>query len=350
MRALFLISSILFLASCSDSILDNNTTDSSNTTANEEWLVSKAKVIDGGPGKDGIPALLDPNFIDASDANYLNFEELIVGIKIGDEVKAYPHSILNWHEIVNDDINNTKFALSYCPLTGTAFSWNRSIQNQTTTFGVSGLLYNSNLILYDRRTNSNWSQMRQQSINGELINLTPNNFTVVETIWGVWKNMYPETKVLSTNTGFDKDYNDYPYGDFKTSTNILFPVCATNNFYHPKKRIHAVVLNNTAKVYSSDSFISDGFLIDTFQDKSILVVGNSTFINSFILTNSFNSLEFEYIYNNSEAILRDNENNQWNIFGEAISGPRLGQKLERTNSFMSYWFAIESFYPNPEIY
>lgn len=138
MRALFLITSILFLISCSDSILDNNTTESSNTTANEEWLVSKAKIIDGGPGKDGIPALLGPNFIDVSEANYLNFEELIIGIKIGDQVKAYPHSILNWHEIINDDINNTDFALNYCPLTGTAFSWSRIIQNQSTTFGFLG--------------------------------------------------------------------------------------------------------------------------------------------------------------------------------------------------------------------
>ena len=114
--------------------------------------------------------------------------------------------------------------------------------------------------------------------------------------------------------------------------------------------MHTVVLNNTAKVYSLDSFISGGVLIDSFQNKSILVVGNSTFINSFIINDSENSLEFEFIYDNSEVVLKDNENNHWNIFGEAISGPRLGQKLERTNSFMSYWFAIESFYPNPDIY
>ena len=90
----------------------------------------------------------------------------MVGVKVGDEVRAYPHLILDWHEIVNDQISSTNYALTYCPLTGSAISWNRTFGGQTTTFGVSGNLYNSNLITYDRASDSNWSQMRLLCVQG----------------------------------------------------------------------------------------------------------------------------------------------------------------------------------------
>ena len=94
--------------------------------------------------------------------------ELVVGIVIDGHARAYPHKILDWHEIINDKIGNTAFAITYCPLTGTALGWDRTVNGTETTFGVSGLLYNTNLIPYDRLTGSYWSQMLSKSIRGSL--------------------------------------------------------------------------------------------------------------------------------------------------------------------------------------
>ena len=114
------------------------------------WLIPNNQVFDGGPGKDGIPALVNPPMFDASQAIYLSDNDLVIGYKVGNDARAYPHKILDWHEIINDDINGKPVAIIYCPLTGTAIAWSRFIEGSVSTFGVSGLLYNTNLMPYDR--------------------------------------------------------------------------------------------------------------------------------------------------------------------------------------------------------
>ena len=125
------------------------------------WSIPNEQVLDGGPGKDGIPSVDNPIFYDISQNTVYEEEDLVVGYKRDTAARAYPHVVLDWHEIVNDEINGFPMTITYCPLTGTAIGWDRTIDGNVTTFGVSGLLYNSNLIPYDRRTNSNWSQMQK---------------------------------------------------------------------------------------------------------------------------------------------------------------------------------------------
>ena len=148
-----------------------------------------SEVKDGGPGKDGIPSIDSPRFIDANDSgtDFLNDTDLVIGIVKGDVVKAYPHLILDWHEIVNDKLIEDLITVNYCPLTGTAFGWSSVANNENTTFGVSGLLYNSNLILYDRTTDSYWSQLELECVNGDLIGDEPLLESVVETNWELGK-------------------------------------------------------------------------------------------------------------------------------------------------------------------
>ncbi|MGI9543245.1 MAG: DUF3179 domain-containing (seleno)protein, partial [Cyclobacteriaceae bacterium] len=114
-----------------------------------DWLVPSNEVLGGGPGKDGIPALETPEMISVAQATYLRDDDLVIGFRSGIDVRAYSHKVLDWHEIINDDVNGTAIAVTYCPLTGTAIGWDRNISGGTTTFGVSGLLYNTNLIPYD---------------------------------------------------------------------------------------------------------------------------------------------------------------------------------------------------------
>lgn len=348
----YLFTFCLLSVSCSSD--DNNSNipnDSSNPNSSTEWLIPISDVKDGGPGKDGIPSIDNPNFTTANDVTFLNDNDLVVGIVSGDEVKAYPHIVLDWHEVVNDEINNNFITLNYCPLTGTAFGW-KSITNDTkTTFGVSGLLYNANLILYDRNTDSNWSQLRLECVNGELINDKPQLMNVVETNWKTWKTMYPNTQVLNTQTGFSRTYGTSPYGDYATNNSrFIFVPEITNEALPNKERVYAIIADNTAKVYQFSAFNNGAVIRDTFNGEDYLIVGNENLIYSFKLSTEHQNLTFEYDFTDSQVFFKDNEGNKWSVFGKAIEGPRTGETLSESKSVMSYWFAIATFYPNPEIY
>ena len=273
----------------------------------------------------------------------------------GNEAVAYPHIILDWHEIVNDDVAQSAIAVTYCPLTGTGIGWGRIVNGSKTTFGVSGLLYNNNLIPYDRSTRSNWSQIRLDCVNGRLIGDVIETFPVVETTWGTWKSMFPETKVLSLNTGYSREYGEYPYGDYRTNNNyLLFPLSNYDGRLPAKERVHGIIINGRAKVYQFDDFTDEqtSVIVDSFEDESIVVVGSNekNFIVSFYDTLLDGTRLTFTAEDNGEAILSDNEGNFWNAFGYAISGPRQGERLTTTTSFIGYWFSWGAFYDTPEIY
>jgi hypothetical protein len=172
----------------------------------------------------------------------------------GESVKIYPHKVLDWHEIVNDESRGDKIVVSYCPLTGTASIWNRSIENATYTFGVSGLLHNSNLILFDRETDSNWSQMKQLAVNGDQISKVPEIIPYFEMTWEAAQKLSGELYILSDNTGTGRNYDDYPYGDYRDSERINFPVNVTDNRVSPKERVLGILINDSVKVYRFGDF------------------------------------------------------------------------------------------------
>ena len=309
-------------------------------------------VFDGGPGKDGIPALINPKLITATEASYLLEDDLVLGLKYGNQVIAYPHKILDWHEIINLDIGDLSIAIIYCPLTGTGVGWNRYIENKKTTFGVSGLLYKNNIIPYDRATDSNWSQLKLECINGSLLGRTPGITILPEMKWGLWKKLYGETKVVSKETGFERPYLEYPYGNYKTNDEyLIFPSDALTNSIPVKERVHAIIVENFAKVYRFNKFENGKVLRDIIKNNNYIIVGNQDFIVSFELDDSMNNLEFTYSFNNTELILTDNEGNNWNIFGIALIVSRKGTflKADKT-SIMAYYFSIENFYPLVSIY
>lgn len=359
-KIFYLFMMALVITSCSGGGSDDTLPDPDNNTGNPppintspDWLIPRDEVKDGGPGKDGIPSLDSPKFVNASDsgASFLADEDLVVGVVIGDDIKAYPHAILDWHEIVNDVIGSDFITINYCPLTGTAFGWKSMADGVNTTFGVSGLLYNTNLILYDRKTGTNWSQLKLQAVNGSLIGDVPLLVNVVETTWKTWRTLYPNTKVLSLDTGFSRNYNNYPYGDYKTNQNFfIFTPSPLNSALPNKERLYAIMDENVAKVYQFQKFSGGKAIKELFNGKEYLVVGNENIINSFELTGNHSNLIFTYSFTNGEQFFKDNEGNKWSVFGKAIEGPRTGEVLKTSKSVVSFWFAIAAFYPNPVIY
>ena len=359
----FVLLSVLALSCSTSSTDDSNSSNSgsNNNTGNGSgnssgngsgngnsaaWLVPVTEVVDGGPGQDGIPSIDNPEFVNANhaSANYIDDSDLVVGIISGNEIKAYPHIILDWHEIVNDVVDGNPVALNYCPLTGTAFGWSRIINGTENTFGTSGLLYNANLILYDRNTQSRWSQLLLKSINGTLISTEPDLVDVVETTWGQWKALFPSTKVLTRNTGFTRSYGVYPYGSYMTDNDFfIFTASPSNSALPNKQRVYAIINDDLARVYQFSDFQNGNTIKEFFYEKQHLIVGNANIINAFELALEHSNLEFEYAFTGSESFFSDNEGNLWNIFGKAIQGPRIGEQLTKTKAVVSYWFAIAAF-------
>ncbi len=346
--------SLLVMTACSNG---DELPAAQNSSGNnsQEWLIPLSSVLSGGPGKDGIPSIDSPQFANVSEISYLNTDDLVIGVKVGNEVRAYPHPILDWHEIVNDDVNGLKLAVTYCPLTGTAIGWNRNVEGKTTTFGVSGLLHNSNLLPYDRETDSNWSQMRLDCVNGERIGIAIQVEQLVETTWETWKSLYPDSKVLTTETGFQRSYGVYPYGNYKSTDITNFPLTNEDRRLHLKTRVLGVAINEQARAYPIDLFQGDttSIINDAVGGTPIVVVGNQTrnFIVAFQRSFNGDLLELSPTEDLSDtAIAQDQFGNRWNIFGEAVSGPQTGQKLQNVTSYIGYWFAWAAFHPDISIY
>ena len=309
------------------------------------WLIAQDEVFDGGPGKDGIPSIDAPIFIETTNEDYLESDELVIAMSFGDHVRVYPHSILDWHEIVNDNIRKHNYALTYCPLTGTAVAWNREIDGKITQFGVSGLLYNSNLIPYDRETDSYWSQMRLDCVNGDLKGKEIETYQVFETSWETARKL-PNVRVLSTETGFSRDYGRYPYGDYRTNHDFLiFPISNQDERLGNKDRVLGLISHGVTKGYSFGPFESQTTMIkDVFEGDEIFVIGDKSknFIVAFYLDQGKTITVLKDEFPN---LFQDERGNIYDAFGFATSGPDKGIQLRQPVSFIGYWFAWAAFYP-----
>lgn len=318
------------------------------------WLIPVGEVVDGGPGRDGIPSIQNPVMIEASSITDIRLNELIVGVFHEDTIHAYSHNILNWHEVVNDSINFNDFVLSYCPLTGSALSWDVDDTLANTEFGVSGLLYNSNLILYDRESESNWSQMLEQSVQGPRSAERPQRLQVVETTWATWRAMYPDSFVMTRSTGSVRDYDAYPYGNYRFDEDLLFPVSNRDNRLHPKERVIGIRNSTSSKVYQIGGFgTATQAVNDHFAGDPIVAVGNSAADIAVIFSRELGDgtiLTFSPLDGQLPNIMSDSEGNVWDVFGNAVSGPRTGERLASTNSYTAMWFAWVAFFPDAEIH
>jgi hypothetical protein len=341
---------LIFLASCS-SEPDNPATGGIPPTQEFEngWAIPVDEVLDGGVGKDGIPSIDNPKFatIDDGQTRPSYLDALVVGVVNNGKARAYPHPILDWHEIVNDDLDNMSLALTYCPLTGTAIGWNRIVNNGKTEFGVSGLLYNTNLMPYDRVTGSTWSQQRLDCVNGTHIGRKIDLIPVVETTLTTWLEAYPDSEILTEDTGFSRDYTRYPYGDYRTNnSNIFFPISNRDTRLPEKQRVLGVFANEGVKAYpfSQDSGTN---LIQENVNGVDLVIARNTEKNFIVAFENPGNLTFT-ASQNFPAMMEDENGVSYNLTGEVLSGD--GSDLTIANSFIGYWFSFGTFYPDIELH
>lgn len=212
-------------------------------------LVPAREIHRGGPPKDGIPAIDEPRFVAAGDARFLRSDDRILGMARDGTAKAYPIKILNWHEIVNDTLAGEPVVVTWCPLCGSGMAFDARIDGRHLTFGVSGLLYNSDVLLYDRQTASLWSQIAGQAISGPMKGERLQLLPLAHTTWGDWRARHPDTLVLSTETGYARSYDRDPYAGYIDRRDVWFPVRHESRRYHPKERVLGITIGDKHKAY-----------------------------------------------------------------------------------------------------
>lgn len=238
--------------------------------------VSRDLVARGGPPRDGIPALTDPDFVPAASAK-LDDDDRVLGLARGDAAKAYPIGIMNWHEIVNDRIAGQPVLVTYCPLCYSGMAFDARIGGERRLFGVSGLLYNSDVLLFDRDTESLWSQIAGKAVSGPMQGTELEAVPLAHTTWKDWRARHPDTSVLSRDTGHARSYDHNPYASYEQSRQIMFPVAFRAKGLHPKEKVLGITLNDAAKAYPLSHWPAEGRhrFNDTLDGERITIILNA---------------------------------------------------------------------------
>jgi hypothetical protein len=270
------------------------------------------EIFSGGPPKDGIPSIDKPVFTTVTKAKgFLKDEDRVLGLERNGQAKAYPIKILNWHEIVNDKIGNQAVVVTFCPLCGTGMVFDAKVNGKNLTFGVSGLLYQSDMLLYDRKTESLWSQIKTEAVTGPMTGARLKLLSSTQTTWGKWKEKHPKTLVLSQKTGYHRDYDRDPYLGYTTSSRLMFGVKNRNRDFHPKERVIGINYGGTVKAYPfSELAKSKQPVNDKINGKQIKVIFDKK---------------------SRTAVIRDDKGNE-------------------IPSVVGFWFAWFAFYPDTEIF
>jgi cytochrome c biogenesis protein CcdA len=236
--------------------------------------VDQRDLIMGCRVKDCIPSIEYPEFESAKEADvWLASDSRVFGVNLGGIQRAYPQNIMNWHEIVNDELNGRPIAITFCPLCGSAVGFERIVNGNVAEFGVSGFLHENDLIMYDRNEGSLWQQITGEGIVGLAArrNDVLMQIPIITTSWSAWKSEYPDTRVLSRNTGYERDYSRYPYGTYESDETIMFGDKVTDTSLHPKTIVYGVEIGGESRAYPADILTEKRVISDTLAGVNIMI-------------------------------------------------------------------------------
>lgn len=304
----------------------------------------------GGVVKDGIPALNNPDLIEASQADYLNDDEPVFGITINGDARAYPYRIMDWHEMFNDVIGGAPVTLAYCTLCGSGILYDTRVDgyDEPFLFGSSGFLYRSNKLMYDRGTHSLWNQFTGRPVVGELtgsgigLAILP----VVTTSWLEWRRRYPDTKVLSLETGYQRDYTPgRPYGKYFADADLMFPALTTDQRLRPKDEVFGLRITGAEKAWPLAVFDGGQVINDRVGIIDMVLVGDAG--TRTVRAYRSGGRKFEKLDDGLTRIRADRET--WQVTEAALLGPD-GATLPRLPGHLAYWFAWSGYLGNAELY
>lgn len=312
-------------------------------------IIRWEEILWGGVKKDSIPTLNDPQMIPAAAADYLKDKDPVFGLEVGGEAHAYPLKILNWHELLNTNINGTAITLVYCTLCGAAIAYKGNLGETTFTFGTSGLLYRSNKLMYDKQTNSLWSSIYGKPVVGTLVEkgLQLEQAFVVRASWKEWKEAHPNTKVLDLDTGFKRDYlSRSPYEDYFESKQTMFPVGWKDKRLKAKDWVYGVLLDSIPRAYPLKKLKGTPVLNDAVGSRNLVIVSEAKQHTVRV----YERREQFFSESDDESALLDADGNNWEIYEDHLFQPDQELTLKRLPGHLSFWFAWFAFFQNTEIW
>lgn len=225
------------------------------------------EIIAGGPARDGIPSIDRPKFTSINKTSeWLSDDEPGIAVSYGKTHRFYPYQILVWHEMVNDTIEGKRVLVTYCPLCLTGFVFDPVVSGERVEFGTSGKLWKSNLVMYDRKTESLWSQVLGEAIAGPMTGAALPLIPSDQMRYGVWKRQFPKGEVLSRDTGVQRFYGENPYGDYFTPTRLALSLAGPiDHRLPPETIIFGIVRNGTPKAWSIEEVKKRGVVEDIFE-------------------------------------------------------------------------------------
>ncbi len=235
------------------------------------------RIFSGGVPKDGIPALTAPKFVRGDRAPFMAAQDRVVGVAIGEQAKVYPLKILDFHEAVNDRLAGESIAVTYCPLCDSSAVFRRKYGNAELEFGISGKLFNSNVLLYDRAPDgaeSLWSQMASSAVTGAKSGQALGRMPMEVTSWADWLARHPETLVLSLDTGHPRQYNRRVYQGYFSKPDLMFPVEPLDERMPAKSPVLGVTSGKVHRAYALSTFVGQeaGTFIDTLDGHRLTLV------------------------------------------------------------------------------
>ncbi|MEW6209498.1 MAG: DUF3179 domain-containing protein [Acidobacteriota bacterium] len=309
--------------------------------------VRAEEIVWGGVKKDAIPALTNPKMIKVSEADYLRDDELVFGIEINGDARAYPLRIMDWHEMLNDRVGDRSVSLAYCTLCRSGILFDTTVGGDTFTFGSSGLLYRSNKLMYDHQTESLWMTMRGEPVSGPLAmsEIELKKLPVVVASWKEWRDQHPRTLVLSLDTGFKRDYRPgAAYSEYFASPDLMFPAPGRDNRLRPKEEVFALTVNGQPKAYALNRLRDRGVLNDEVAGEKLVLIAERSEVRVYARGERiFKSMATA---NRVEA----QDGSVWSLTEDALVNPSTGERLPRIAGHLSYWFGWHSFYPSTLLY
>ncbi|MEX2448628.1 MAG: DUF3179 domain-containing protein [Solirubrobacterales bacterium] len=333
-----------------------------------ERSVPLEEFASGGPGKDGIPAIDRPRFVAVEEAErILEDRESIAVVEIGGAAKAYPIRIMVWHEIVNDHLGDRPIALTYCPLCNSTVAFNRQVGDRTLDFGTTGNLRKSDLVMYDRQTESWWQQLTGEAVVGELTGETLEAIPSQILSWREFKRLYPDGRVLSTETGHDRPYGENPYVGYEQPDSAPFALAGqADSRLPPKERVAAVQTGaESAIVYPFSKLRREAPLPDQLDGRPVVVFFDSSVASALdeaavaggrsvgaaaVFSRRLAGRTLNFAPGPRPGAFRDAQTGStWTMDGRAVDGQLRGERLTPLVSDDQFWFALAAFFPEASI-
>ena len=324
-------------------------------------LVDVDRLISGGPPPDGIPSIDRPVFTTADEVDFLTRDEPVLAVEVGGVARAYPVQVVIWHEIVNDTVGGTPVAVTYCPLCNSAVAFDRRAADRVLTFGVSGRLYNSDLVMFDRQTESLWPQLEGRAVAGVLTGTELARVTVQTVPWGEWRRAHPRGQVLTRDTGYDRDYGRNPYvGYDEPGTDPFLLDVSADDRLPAKTRVVGLGDGPDAVAVPAEGLQADGVRELMVGGEAVVLFGRPGLTSAldagqvadgrdvgatgaFAPTTDGRSLTFR---RTAAGFVDRQTGSTWSILGAAESGPLTGTRLQPVRHVDTFWFAWVLFQPD----